>query len=44
MEGGWVDEETMPSIVVRQKEGCRWDLVALGKVMLQLDEVLQAKR
>jgi hypothetical protein len=37
MEGGWVDEETMPSVVVRQKEDCRWDLVALGEVMLRLD-------
>jgi 2-dehydro-3-deoxygluconokinase len=37
MEGGWVDEETMPSVVVRQKEGCCWDLVALGEGMLRLD-------
>lgn len=34
---GWVDEETMPSFVVRQKEGCRWDLVVLSEVMLRLD-------
>src|ERR1700752_1406972 len=27
----------MPSIVVRQKEGRRWDLVALGEVMLRFD-------
>src|SRR6201984_2373562 len=27
----------MSSIVVRQKEGCRWDLVALGEVMLRFD-------
>jgi 2-dehydro-3-deoxygluconokinase len=27
----------MPSIVVQQKEGCRWDLVALGEVMLRFD-------
>jgi len=25
------------SLVVRAKEGCRWDLVALGEVMLRLD-------
>jgi 2-dehydro-3-deoxygluconokinase len=25
------------SLVVRPKEGCRWDLVALGEVMLRLD-------
>jgi 2-dehydro-3-deoxygluconokinase len=36
MEAGWVDEGTM-SLVVRQKEGCRWDLVSLGEVMLRFD-------
>jgi 2-dehydro-3-deoxygluconokinase len=36
MEAGWLGEETM-SLVVRQKEGCRWDLVSLGEVMLRFD-------
>jgi 2-dehydro-3-deoxygluconokinase len=35
-EAGWPGEETM-SLVVRQREGCRWDLVSLGEVMLRLD-------
>jgi 2-dehydro-3-deoxygluconokinase len=34
-EGG-LDEETM-SLIVRQKDGCRWDLVSLGEVMLRFD-------
>src|SRR6266850_4221602 len=33
---GWVGEETM-ALVVRKKEGCRWDLVSLGEVMLRFD-------
>lgn len=37
MEAGWVGKETMSSIVVPQKEGCRWDLVTLGEVMLRFD-------
>jgi 2-dehydro-3-deoxygluconokinase len=37
MEAGWVGKETMSSIGVPQKEGCRWDLVTLGEVMLRFD-------
>jgi 2-dehydro-3-deoxygluconokinase len=33
---GWAGEEAM-ALVVRKKEGCRWDLVSLGEVMLRFD-------
>jgi 2-dehydro-3-deoxygluconokinase len=36
MAGGWADEETM-TLVVREKTGCRWDVVSLGEVMLRFD-------
>ena len=35
-EAGWSGEETM-TLTVRKKEGCRWDVVSLGEVMLRLD-------
>ena len=33
---GWGGEEAM-TLAVRPKEGCRWDLVSLGEVMLRFD-------
>jgi 2-dehydro-3-deoxygluconokinase len=36
MEAGSAGEETM-ALVVRKKEGCRWDQVSLGEVMLRFD-------
>ncbi len=35
-EAGWPAEATM-SIAIRQKDGCRWDVVSLGEVMLRFD-------
>jgi 2-dehydro-3-deoxygluconokinase len=35
-EVGWLGEEKM-ALVVRKKEGCRWDLVTLGEVMVRFD-------
>jgi len=35
-EAGWSGEETM-TLTVRKKEGCRWDVVSLGEVMLRFD-------
>src|SRR6267378_8433829 len=35
-EAGWPAEATM-SIAIRQRDGCRWDVVGLGEVMLRFD-------
>src|SRR5579859_778310 len=36
MEAGSEDEDAMP-LTVKAKEGCQWDLVSLGEVMLRFD-------
>jgi 2-dehydro-3-deoxygluconokinase len=36
MEAGSEDEDAM-ALTVKAKEGCRWDLVSLGEVMLRFD-------
>jgi len=33
---GWGAEKTM-SLAIKPKEGCRWDLISLGEVMLRFD-------
>src|SRR6185369_14123132 len=35
MAAGWDGERV--SLTIKSKEGCRWDLVSLGEVMLRLD-------
>jgi len=36
MADGWRDEKKM-ALKIKGKEGCRWDLVSLGEVMLRFD-------
>src|SRR5437763_13184027 len=36
MEAGWRDEDPMP-LKIKSKEQCRWDMIALGEVMVRFD-------